>query len=550
GVATDKRYRDWAARFPKHVQHIVSAPELVADGNAFQRHLRIQAAMTAIDAQTYVLPQSSHVPDLSLGSFLEGANVVAAQSQLRYEVEPRPLLVTDDVPLLKTPEDMLASAKLGTLYTGESSASSAAAEDEPAVNQDIAESDMAEPLVVCPIGTGSSVPSIYRNVSANIVDIPSYGGMVLDCGESTVSQLKRFLGHPTRNEHNRRIPKTYTQFIQSLRLLYISHMHADHHLGAIQLLHEWARLAPSTNRLTVLAPARFLSWLRDFSGVQDVGLQRIDFINCHDLRLDASPAGHVRRRVDAAKRSLGLTDMVTCSVVHCPWAYGVSLTHASGWRVVYSGDTRPCTNLVALGRHGTCRPTVLLHEATHSDDLLEDAIAKRHTTVSEAVAMAVAMRAENLLLTHFSQRCLTLPKWDPKNVRAVSVPRFGALVPAISAATANGSGDGSGDGEMVSEYEDMQQILGPLNIAAAFDLSAYSPADIARYRRNSASLRQVMRKEISALAAEEAESTANSDDEDDSHGGDAPKKPNPNQKKQKQKRQKQPTKQTAKPNPK
>ncbi|KAJ1948904.1 hypothetical protein EC988_004984, partial [Linderina pennispora] len=479
GVATDARYRQWAGGFAKHVQHMVSAPEVVPDGNPFQRHLRVQAAMAAVDPLAYVLPMSSGTAELPLDAFLQGKNVVRAQSLLRFEVEPRPRLVTDDVPELRTPEAMLASAQAGTLYGGEPNDETPAT--SPAEMQG-RESD----LVVCPIGTGSSVPSIYRNVSANILDVPGYGGVVLDCGESTVAQLKRFLGHQRLNPHNRRIPKTFEQFVQSLRLLYISHMHADHHLGAILLLHEWARLSEPSRRLTVLAPARFHAWLNDFAGVQPLGLERIDFIDCQDARIDGRSSA-ARALLGQAKAALGLTELATCGVVHCPWAYGLAMTHQSGWRLVYSGDTRPCKSLVDLGRRTPV--TVLLHEATHSDDLLEDAIAKRHTTVSEAVAMAVAMQAENLLMTHFSQRCLALPRWSASAICSASVPRLGPLV----------------DGPAPMDYEGTQELLGNLNIASAFDMSAYGPADIARYRKNAARLRQVLRNEIRALAAEEAE---------------------------------------------
>jgi ribonuclease Z len=73
--------------------------------------------------------------------------------------------------------------------------------------------------------------------------------------------------------------------------------------------------------------------------------------------------------------------MQTVDVIHCRWAYGVALNHSSGWKLVYSGDTRPCQKLVDIGRDAT----VLLHEATLEDDMMEEALAKRHSTTAEAV---------------------------------------------------------------------------------------------------------------------------------------------------------------------
>lgn len=36
-------------------------------------------------------------------------------------------------------------------------------------------------------------------------------------------------------------------------------------------------------------------------------------------------------------------------VVHCPKAFGFVFNHKSGWKIVYSGDTRPCDALISEG---------------------------------------------------------------------------------------------------------------------------------------------------------------------------------------------------------
>lgn len=41
------------------------------------------------------------------------------------------------------------------------------------------------------LGTGSSQPSKYRNVSSIHINLFSKGGLLLDCGEGTLGQLKR-----------------------------------------------------------------------------------------------------------------------------------------------------------------------------------------------------------------------------------------------------------------------------------------------------------------------------------------------------------------------
>ncbi|KAJ2280419.1 hypothetical protein EV176_001016 [Coemansia sp. RSA 451] len=529
GVAQDARYKKWAAQFPAHVRHMVSAPEYVPDNNPFQRHLRIHAAMHAISPHTYILPQATDKAELPLHTFLDSKNLVAPKSMMMYDIEPEPKLDESMVTQLLTAEQMLAKVDDVT-------------PPSPHPND-------GDDLVVCPIGTGSSVPSTYRNVSSNIVSVKGFGGIVLDCGESTVSQLKRFLGFPRRNHANTRIQQSYTEFLKTLKLLYVSHMHADHHLGAIQLLHEWnqaTQMMDPKPRLSVLAPARFWAWLEDFSGVQDLGLDRLDFISCSDIRL-IDPTAKIpikenqkyRTAVTKLKSDLGLVDILTCGVIHCPWAYGLSLTHYTGWKLVYSGDTRPCANLVTLGRAGDKPPTVLLHEATLPDYLHVDAVAKRHSTVSEAVAMALGMGAENLLLTHFSQRCLDLPRWTTANIEAVKVARYGYVA---SASTSVGSSvddveDSATDldvddddidagagvdfghvndletyGQDVAEQTDapnaaLNAVLGDLKIASAFDMSAYAPRDIKKYRYNTHRLKQVLHDEMKLFIAEESADT-------------------------------------------
>ena len=53
--------------------------------------------------------------------------------------------------------------------------------------------------------------------------------------------------------------------------------------------------------------------------------------------------------------------------------------------------------------------TVLLHEATFDDELQGDAMAKKHSTTSEALGVGKAMGAKRVLLTHFSQRYQKIP---------------------------------------------------------------------------------------------------------------------------------------------
>ena len=52
---------------------------------------------------------------------------------------------------------------------------------------------------------------------------------------------------------------------------------------------------------------------------------------------------------------------------------------------------------------------VLIHEATMEDELELDAVAKHHSTTSQAIDVAERTQSKNLILTHFSQRYSKLP---------------------------------------------------------------------------------------------------------------------------------------------
>jgi ribonuclease Z len=57
--------------------------------------------------------------------------------------------------------------------------------------------------------------------------------------------------------------------------------------------------------------------------------------------------------------------------------------------------------------------TLLVHEATFTDDLQDAAIAKRHSTTSEALGVAAAAGAYRTLLTHFGMRYFRAPVLKP-----------------------------------------------------------------------------------------------------------------------------------------
>ena len=104
----------------------------------------------------------------------------------------------------------------------------------------------------------------------------------------------------------------------------------------------------------------------------------------------------------------GLSDLKYCNVAHCHGASAVALTFPNGFKFSYSGDCRPSKSFAKIGQGST----VLVHEATFDDEMKGDAIAKKHSTISEAIGMGMAMNARRVILTHFSQRYSKLPTMD------------------------------------------------------------------------------------------------------------------------------------------
>ena len=103
-------------------------------------------------------------------------------------------------------------------------------------------------------------------------------------------------------------------------------------------------------------------------------------------------------------RQLGLESIATCKAIHCPHAFCLSFTTKAGFKMAYSGDTRPNPAFRDLGKLGGRGPDLLIHEATMEHFMINDARIKKHSTMTEAIEEGEGMEAKFTLLTHFSQR--------------------------------------------------------------------------------------------------------------------------------------------------
>ncbi|KAF3943982.1 hypothetical protein CMV_029511 [Castanea mollissima] len=282
-------------------------------------------------------------------------------------------------------------------------------------------------LEIVLLGTGSSQPSKYRNVSSIFINLFAKGSLLLDCGEGTLGQLKRRYGVEGADDA-----------VRHLRCIWISHIHADHHTGLARILALRRDLLQAVPHepLVVVGPRQLKRYLDAYQRLEDLDMQFLDYgptgqsIDCTLFARGSQmqsywkrPGSPVDNRMalpilKTLKRALseaGLEALVSFPVVHCPQAFGVALKAAErinsvgkvipGWKIVYSGDTRPCPELIEASRGAT----VLIHEATFEDGMVDEAIARNHSTTMEAIEVGDSAGAYRIILTHFSQRYPKIP---------------------------------------------------------------------------------------------------------------------------------------------
>lgn len=234
------------------------------------------------------------------------------------------------------------------------------------------------------LGTGSCIPNKTRNTSGILLRIDEGRSILLDCGEGTLSQLVRFYGK-----------SKVGHILSSIKAIYVSHLHADHHIGLIGLLQERERF--NKEPVFLLAPERISSWLtfyhERFESIRNfILIPNEDLIlNNHTLKRD------VKNKLYMLLKVLNIS---TVFVKHCPYAFGIAITHIDGRKIVYSGDTMPCESLIKLGYNSD----LLIHEATMGDGLENEARIKLHSTITQAIKTGIKMETHFTLLTHFSQR--------------------------------------------------------------------------------------------------------------------------------------------------
>lgn len=99
-------------------------------------------------------------------------------------------------------------------------------------------------LKVTPLGTGSAIPSKYRNVSGTLLHLPKKTEedptqyILLDAGEGTWGQIARRFGNGDPNTG----VESKEDVLRGIKMIFLSHMHQDHHAGIATILRKRAQV--------------------------------------------------------------------------------------------------------------------------------------------------------------------------------------------------------------------------------------------------------------------------------------------------------------------
>jgi ribonuclease Z len=263
------------------------------------------------------------------------------------------------------------------------------------------------------LGTGCGIPSKRRNPAS--IWLNYEGDISLwDCGEGTQKQLML----------------SKLSFMKISRI-FITHWHADHWAGLIGLM-QTMNLERRRKPLHIYGPEaeRFVSDILDLDywgprfkiipkDVPFGGSRLTSVLKEKDYEVLSIPVSHTVPSVAYLFRE---RDVVNVDIKKAQALYGLKqgplvgklkekgkITFKGreiriddvgytkkGLRVVYTGDTKRCSNLEKISKDAD----VLIHDAT----FLDEKVNRMHSGVKGAAELAKKSGVKKLVLTHFSRR--------------------------------------------------------------------------------------------------------------------------------------------------
>jgi len=420
-VAEDQRYVSWMKGFPSTVNHVFINQH--STGIGLNSVSLLQARLNMINPTLF--PSLAGTCDDPVPGFdwrtellsnKDGLNVIQGKTGLKLYVRPskEEMIALDDAFFYDQETEMQGILQGNHLEENEREDYVKGLREDLEYAKNFNPSNDTGGAKIYPevtfLGTGSAIPSKYRNVSSILVETGEDSFIILDCGEGSLSQLYRLYGKE----------KT-AHILKHLKAIYVSHQHADHQLGSLNLILERTAVFEAAGlpveKLYFISTKWYGEYLTTYHyKMQDV-LANAELVKCEELcfytpkdefMLDI-PGPKIQLILPDKLRKLleytGLSEIETCKAVHCPHAFCLSFRTDAGYKLTYSGDTRPCDALLELGRDSD----LLIHEGSMEQRLIQDAIVKKHSTFTEAIQEGKDMGAKFTLLTHFSQRYSKLP---------------------------------------------------------------------------------------------------------------------------------------------
>ncbi|KAF6004157.1 Zinc phosphodiesterase ELAC protein 2 [Cyanidiococcus yangmingshanensis] len=396
-VLGDPMYHEWALDvFGTDAHHSVASETLGNRRTIYRAQAALLERLRQIERNWFLKPWTEDEARFQQCLAAAPATWQIAQPQLRFNIAPVSVLGWA-LPDANPTQESTVSPK----------------RNERRAHRDIQDNEWTDAFSVLFLGTGSAMPSRYRNVSAILVDLVDHA-LFLDAGEGTFGQLVRAIG----------VDASKSLLLHRTRCIWISHMHADHHLGTGSLVALRTRLAKELPRaerlgtaimpLLVLGPRLLGRWLETLAELEP--LSYIFLNNSELLRAETSPVA------EYFPQALGM-HLRTLRVDHCPDAYALVLESALGsealetdlapreadisnWKLVYSGDTLPFdAGLIAAAKGAS----LIIHEATFENGKEDEALLRKHSTIGQALGTIEQMHPKQAILTHFSQRYPKLP---------------------------------------------------------------------------------------------------------------------------------------------
>ncbi|MEW6455901.1 MAG: MBL fold metallo-hydrolase [Acidobacteriota bacterium] len=222
------------------------------------------------------------------------------------------------------------------------------------------------------LGTASGQSTSKRDNTSLLVKVFNEV-FLIDCSGSPVKKISQ-VGIDFMNINN----------------ILITHVHPDHIYGLPSLVHQML-LKKRKRELNIFCPEKSDSFLHAFLNLFFEKAKNGFKINISPVRLVEKI-----KIIDSDHY-----EIFSFSVEHGIEAIGFKIVEKNGKSMVYSGDTKPCLNIIK----NALDCDLLIHESTFPHQYEEEVNKGGHTTSFQAGEIASLTRAKKLILTHFDSLC-------------------------------------------------------------------------------------------------------------------------------------------------